>query len=129
MKASLNWNGKAIIVSSRHVGIDSPTWAHGHKKHHFKITVECGGRKFTEDYWQPDEKMSVPRLREVLDTLCRDATYGDMSIDDFQSEMCYEKVSECIEAYKGCKKTFENFKDLFIDPYELSNYLIEKYNL
>ena len=129
MKTNIEWNGKTIQVSSRHIGIDTPSWDGGCKKHHFKIMVECDGNKFTEDFWQPDEKMSVRGLRGVLENLCMEATYGDMSIDDFNSELCYEKVSECIKAYNGCKETLEHFKDLFINPYELGEYLREIYDL
>jgi hypothetical protein len=129
MKTKIEWNGKTIQVSSRHIGIDTPAWGGGHKRHHFKITIECNGRKFTEDYWQPDEKMKVGDLRQVLETMCMDATYGDMSIEDFNSELCYEKVSECIRAYNGCVRQLNEFKDMFIDPYELGDYLREKYGL
>lgn len=52
-----------------------------------------------------------------------------MSIDDFNSELCYEKVSECIRAYNGCVRQLNEFKDMFIDPYELGDYLREKYGL
>lgn len=129
MKTNIEWNGNAIQVSSRHICIDTPIWGGGHKKHHFKITVECDGKKFTEDFWQADEKMSVIGLREVLENLCMDATYGDMSIDDFNSELCYEKVSECIRAYNGCKNTLEHFKEMFINPYKLGEFLRDKYDL
>lgn len=129
MKTSIEFEGKTITISSRHIGIDTPEWAHGYKKHHFKVTVECDGRKFTADYWQTDSKMKVSGLRQVLETLCSDAIAGDQSIDDFQSEFGYEKASELIRMYNGCKKTLENFKDLFVNPYELGYYLIEKYGL
>ena len=129
MKTQVIWEGKTITISSRHIGIDTPQWSHGYKKHHFKITVECDGRKFTEDYWQPDQKMTVRGLREVLECCCSDAISGDMSIDDFQSEFGYEKASELIRVYNACKSTLGKFKYLFIDPYELSNYLREKYDI
>lgn len=66
MKTKIEWNGKTIQVSSRHIGFDTPAWGGGHKRHHFKITIECNDRKFTEDYWQPDEKMKIGDLRQVL---------------------------------------------------------------
>ncbi|MGM9777531.1 MAG: hypothetical protein ACI3ZD_04250 [Prevotella sp.] len=129
MKTKIEWNGKAIQVSSSHIGIDTPSWGGGYKKHHFKIMVECDGKKFTEDFWQPNEKMSVRGLCEVLENLCMDATYGDKSIDDFNSGLCYEKVSECIRAYNGCKAILEHFKEMFINPYDLGDYLREKYDI
>lgn len=129
MKTKIYWQGKVIVISSRHICIDTPAWGGGYKKHHYKIMVECDGREFTSNYWMPDAKMSVRGLREVLETLCLDATYGDMTIDKFNEELCYEKVSECIKAYNGCKETLENFKNIFIDPHELGNYLREKYDI
>lgn len=128
MKAAVIWNDKSIIVSSRHIGIDTPAWG-GDKKHHYKITIEYGGRSFTEDFWTPNAKMRVGGLREALEIFCSEATLGDLTIDEFQSEMAYEKASELLKAYNGCKNTFENFKSLFLDPYELGDYLREKYNL
>ena len=129
MKTKIEWNGKAIIVSSRHIGIDTTSWGGGYKKHHYKITIACDEKNFTSDYWTPDAKMNIRGLREVLEMLCMDATYGDMTIDEFNSELCYEKVSECIKAYNGCKEILENFKSLFINPYDLGDYLREKYEI
>lgn len=65
MKTKIGFNGKTIEVSSRHIGYDYPAWADGYKKHHFKI------------------KMGDPR--SVLETLCSDASYGDRTIDEFNS--------------------------------------------
>lgn len=94
MKTKIEWNGKTIQVSSRHIGFDTPAWGGGYKKHHYKIMIECDGKKFTSDYWTPDSKMNVRELLEVLNMLCMDATYGEYTIDEFNGELCYEKVSE-----------------------------------
>ena len=129
MNTKIEWDGNVIQVSSRYIGIDTPSWCDVHKKHHFNITVECDGKKFMEDFWQNEEKMSARDLMEVLENLCMDATYGDMSIDDFNSRLCYDKVSECIRAYNCCKTTMEHFKEMFINPYRLGDFLREKYDL
>ena len=128
MKAAINWNGDVIIVSSRHIGIDTPAWG-GIKKHHYKVTIAYRGRSFTDDFWSPNAKMSVGGLREALEIFCSDATLGNLTIDEFQSELSCENASELLKAYNGCKNTFENFKSLFIDPYELGDYIREKFNL
>lgn len=39
MKTSIEFESKTITISSRHIGIDSPEWAHGYKKHHYKVKV------------------------------------------------------------------------------------------
>lgn len=36
-------------------------------------------------------------------------------IDDFQHEFGYEKVSECLKAYNGCKETSEGLDRLFTE--------------
>lgn len=66
MKTKIEWDGNAIQVSSRYIGIDTPSWGGGHKKHHFNITVECDGKKFKEDFWQNEYKMSARGLVEVI---------------------------------------------------------------
>lgn len=129
MKTKIEWQDKVIEVSSKHLGIDIPAWSRGYKKHHYKVTIECEGKSFSEDFWCNDAKLSVRNLRESLENICMDATYGDLSIDDFNAELCYESVSECIRAYNGCKRILENFKDMFIDPYKLGDYLREKYDI
>lgn len=129
METKIEWQGKAITISSHHIGIDTPAWGGGYKKHHFRIEVECNEKKFKTDWWQSGEKMKVDNLRSCLETLYMDATYGDMTIDEFNEELCYDKVSECIKAYNGCKETLGHFKDLFIDPDALGEYLREKYDI
>lgn len=129
MKTKIEWDGKTIQVSSRYIGYDNPVWGGGYQKQHFKITVECEGRKFTEDYWQPNRRMTESDLVQVLEMLCSDAFYGDMTIDEFQQELCYGKVSECIQSYNGCVKTLANFKSMYVNPFKLGDYLRETYNL
>lgn len=129
MKTKLEFQGREITISSRHKGIDEPFWSKGYKKHHFGIKVECDGKSFTADYWQKDREMTLRNLLSCLEILCSDATYGDMDIDDFAEELCYEKVTECIRAYKACRKTFEDFQKLGLDPDELGDYLMVTYDL
>lgn len=53
---------------------------------------------------------------------CKDT--NDMkSIDNFASEFGYEKVSECIKAFEGCKKAYEFLHMDFSD-----NEIIEVYD-
>lgn len=57
--------------------------------------------------------MKVGDLRGVLEMLCQNVVLGDLTIDEFQSQMGYGKASELLDAYNGCKDMFENFKALF----------------
>lgn len=44
-----------------------------------------------------------------------DAYNNTRDIDDFASEFGYEKISECIRAYKACKAQAEKVKRLFTE--------------
>lgn len=44
-----------------------------------------------------------------------DAYNNTRDLDDFASEFGYEKISECIRAYKACKAQAEKVKRLFTD--------------
>lgn len=129
MKTKIDFQCREITISSRHKGIDEPFWYKGYKKHHFRIKVECDGKSFTADYWQRDREIKLRELLFCFEMLCNDATYGEMNIDDFAQELCYEKVTECIRAHKACRETFDNFQRLGIDPDELGDYLRETYDL
>lgn len=129
MKTKLEFQGREITISSRHKGIDEPFWHKGCKKHHFRIKVECDGKSFTADYWQLYREIKLQELLFCFKMLCDDATYGEMDIDDFAVELCYEKVTECLRAYKACRETFEGFQKLGLDPDELGDYLRETYDL
>lgn len=129
MKTKLEFQGREITISSRHKGIDEPFWSKGYKKQHFRIKVECDGKSFTADYWQLYREIKLQELLFCLKMLCDDATYGDMDIDDFARELCYDKVTECIRAHKACRETFDGFQKLGLDTYELGDYLRETYDL
>ena len=128
MRTKIEWQEKVIEVRSRHIGIDlSPLG--GVTRHHYAITVVSEGKFFKEDYWCIDSRLKVNQLREVLENLCMDATFGDLTIDEFFSDLGYKKISSCIKAYEGCKRILKGFKDMYIDPERLGKYLREKYSI
>ena len=129
MKTKLEFHGREITISSRHKGIDEPLWSKGYKKHHFRIKVECDGKSFTADYWQLYREIKLQELLFCFEMLCSDATYGEMDREEFERELCYEKVTECIKAHKACRETFDNFQKLGIDHNELGDYLRETYGM
>ena len=55
--------------------------------------------------------------RNVMECLLLDKSAYDScrDIDDFQAEFGYEKVSECLKAYNGCKETSEGLERLFTE--------------
>ena len=56
-------------------------------------------------------------FKQVMDCLLLDKSAYDScrDIDDFQNEFGYEKVSECLKAYNGCKETSEGLERLFTE--------------
>ena len=132
MRTNIEWKGRTIEVSSRYVGFDTP-FCGGRKRNHFEILVSvpyCYGRRaFISDFWQNDKKMKVTTLREALEIFCSDATSGDMTVEDFKDEFGYEDAEQLFKVYNGCKEVLVNFRHLDLDPYELGNYLREKYDI
>ena len=55
--------------------------------------------------------------KEVLECLLSDKSAYDScrDIDDFQAEFGYEKASELLKAYNGCKETSEGLERLFTE--------------
>ena len=102
--------------------------------HHHKVTISVGEKKHTFDYWsgpahyKTTTVMTEGAMIDAFNNFLMDCTLGDQSIDDFQSELGYENVSECIRAYNACQKELEAWKKFFIDPYELENWLHDKYD-
>ncbi len=47
------------------------------------------------------------------------------NIDDFAKELAFEKVSEVLKAYKGCKKQFEKCLKLGLTEDEIRDMLNE----
>ena len=56
-------------------------------------------------------------FKQVMECLLLDKSAYDSctDIDDFQAEFGYEKVSECLKAYNGCKETSEGLERLFTE--------------
>ena len=134
MATTINYNGTAILLSSRFVGEDYPKWSKGYKKVHHKITVKTDRASHTFDFWNNDRnghRMSAHDLVEAFEMFLSDGISYDNSrdIDDFAAEFGYEKVSDLLDAWNGCKAAFEAWKEFSIDPYDLSNWLCEKYDL
>ena len=130
--AYVKYKGKEIKLSSRFVGLDYPDWSKKDKRQHQKITIEVDYKKHSFDYWRGlsyPEQMKEKELIEAFECFLSDCISGDQTIDDFQSEFGYENVSECIRVYNACKAELEAWKNFFIDPYDLDNWLRDRYDL
>lgn len=84
----------------------------------YEIELSYNGETYTTHYTDSvmayinGEDINFKRVMEclLLDKSAYDSCAG---IDDFQAEFGYEKVSECLKAYNGCKKTSEGLERLF----------------
>lgn len=80
----------------------------------FNITLSYNQQSITFDY-QCNTTMTEPTKKDCLYCLLMDSSSYEYceNIDDFASEFGYEKVSECIEAFNGCKKNYQKLHKLF----------------
>ena len=133
---TVEYKGIMIKLSSRYVGMGLPFWdKNGQPTHHHEVTININCRKHTFDFWsgiahyQDTTMMTDMEMIEAFDSFLSDCISADQSIDDFQSEFGYENVSDCIRTYNACKRELEAWKNFFIDPYDLENWLRAAYDL
>lgn len=86
----------------------------------YEVELNYNGRTYTTHY--TDSVMAYRNgedldFRQVMECLLLDKSAYDScrDIDDFQAEFGYEKVSECLKAYNGCKETSEGLERLFTE--------------
>ena len=86
----------------------------------YEVELNYNGRTYTTHYtdsvmaYRNGKDIDFKRVMECL-LLDKSAYDGCGSIDDFQAEFGYEKVSECLKAYNGCKETSEGLDRLFTE--------------
>ena len=91
----------------------------------YEVYLSYRGKTLITDY--QCNKRVEPTKEDVLSCLLLDTISYDScnDIDDFQSSFGYEKVSECIKVYNGCKKSSERMHEMFSeDELEELNSLI-----
>lgn len=134
----LQYKDYEIKLSSRFVGYDLPEWekkkSDKHPHHLVKIEIGCNSHTFdywgsVMDYYNDVDSMTEKDCIEAFEMFLSDCISANQSVDDFQSEFGYENVSECIRVYNACKKELEAWKNFFIDPYDLDNWLRDTYDL
>lgn len=135
---TLHYKDYEIKLSSRFVGYGLPDWEKkkSNKHPHFLVKFEIGCNSHTFDYWgsvmdyrNDIDSMTEKNCIEAFEMFIFDCVSANQSIDDFQSEFGYENVSECIKIYNACKESLEAWKNFFIDPYDLDNWLRDTYDL
>ena len=86
----------------------------------YEVELNYNGRTYTTYYtdsvmaYRNGEGIDFKRVMECL-LLDKSAYDSCRDIDDFQAEFGYEKVSECLKAYNGCKETSEGLDRLFTE--------------
>ena len=130
MGTKINYKGTEIKLSSKRQGVAYP-WGEKYQKEHHRIFVRVGDLRTQFEFYCNTSEMKPQDLREAFYFFLGDgiAYKNANDIDDFQSEFGYEDVSECKKVYEGCKRAWYKWEDFGIDPYNLSNWMQEKYDL
>lgn len=132
METTINYNGTEITISGEYVGIAYP-WGEKYAKQKHNVTVYIGDEHTEFDFYCNDCELGEDGLREAFYFFLSDgiAYNNARDIDDFASEFGYNKVSDLLRAYNGCKDAWEKWKAICgdIDGYDLSNWLQETYDL
>lgn len=82
----------------------------------FDVVVDYKGKRYKTDY-QCNTSYSDDIEKDIIYCLLRDAESFEFcqDIDDFSREFGYDKVSDCLKAFNGCKRTYKAFKRMFSD--------------
>lgn len=126
----INFEGKEITIESENVGTATP-WGKGYIKQHHRVKVTVDSEVIEFDYYYLEETLDEGGLVYAFYCFLDDGTCyaNNQDIDDFFNEFGYNKVTDCINAYNGCKKAYEDWQKTGIDIFEIANYLQETYNL
>ncbi len=126
----LNYNGTIIRLLAMYEGVSKP-WGDKYEKdtYHILVTINTGHAHFKYYCNSPmhEESDFATALWCYLNDAIAYANAKD--IDDFAAEFGYDKPSELLRVYKGCKRAFENAQKFEINIFELSEWLSEKYDL
>ena len=86
----------------------------------YEVELNYNGETYTTHY--TDSAMAYRNgegidFKQVMECLLLDKSAYDncRDIDDFQAEFGYEKVSECLKVYNGCKETSEALDRIFTE--------------
>lgn len=93
----------------------------------YEITMSYMGKQIVFDF--NDNYLNKADKMDFLYALISDSqAYSSCrDIDEFSKEFGYDKVSECIKAYNGCKEQFEKYNKLFTEQeqQEIENLLAD----
>ena len=127
----LQFNNTEIKVTRTYIGTATP-WGGNYIKSQNRVTITANGKRCSFMYYcSTNSEWNEQEYANAVWCFCLDATsyLNSRDIDGFASEFDYTKVSEAVRVYNACKKAADKFKALGLDPFDLSDYLSEKYDL
>jgi hypothetical protein len=133
---------KEFEIKAKNLGEDKPFWDNSYLHYKFRITVKNleNNKKIsflfwdsTNNYLEGKKELEEEDLILCFKCLLEDAIsfLDNPNIDEFSKEFGFEKVSEALRAFKGCKKQFEKCLKLGLtenEVYDLINEIIQKEN-
>lgn len=96
----------------------------------FDVTLTYNKKTILFEF-QCNTIVAQPSKKDCLWCLSLDSSSYELSngdIDEFQNEFGYEKASECIKTFNGCKQNYQKFHILFTnDETKILNEYFENY--
>ena len=108
---------KNFVISESFIGNKVSPWDENNYNYH-KVTVKNlnNGKKTSFDFWCSIIEQTFKTENDLLFAFycfLSDADAGNYDLDDFQGEFGYKNVSECIRAWKACRKSLKKCERLF----------------
>ena len=134
-KVKLKIGNKCFEIKAKFLGIDILKW--DNKPHNkFRIYVKNlhNGKSISYDFWdsyknweEGKTELQKEDLIYCFKILLDEALMyiDNKDIDSFAKEFTFEKVSEVLQAYKGCEKQFEKCLKLGLTEDEIRDMLNE----
>lgn len=135
MATTINYNGTEIRISSENVGTANP-WDGKYEKQHHVVTISTDVKTTSFDYYCNDAELDELELVNAFECFLSDGISYDNAEDilDFANEFGYsvnsrEDRQRLRDVFNGCKEEWEKFQGFYINPYDLSNWLRDTYNI
>lgn len=93
---------------------------------HWKLVLTMDGRVMVVGYSQGSAHKDAPKVADVLDCLCSDATCPD-TFEDFCSEYGYDTDSRRAErTFQACLKSRDDLREFLGDDFDAVVYEMER---
>ena len=110
---------KNFIISAEFVGEKSAPWDI-HNDNHYKVKVKNteNNKRTSFDFWQSIANPNMDNEQDLIESFfffVSDAVYGTYELDEFFNEFGYEKISEGLKAFNGCRSAYNKMLRLLGD--------------